>query len=108
MNLRQMAPEGGGTAPLQERERQELMELSAQLKAEAAAAPTYERKEFYGSELERYEHLFQLSVVDGVALIAEDAAFMRAFEQGPAYPKVARRYDEMRTFFAGQHKRSAG
>ena len=83
----------------------ELEAVAATIKAEAANAPAYEKPAYFSSELERYEFLFDVSIVEHKPLTNEDAAFMNAFEQSPAYAAAARRFDELREFFKAPQPR---
>ena len=80
--------------------------MAARLKIDQANAPAYEKPAFFASERERYEYLFDVSVVERLTLTDDDAAFMRAFEQSPAYASSARRFEELRAMLARQHANS--
>lgn len=93
---------------LSEAEAAELHALSERLQAERVAAPAYEKPAYFASERERYEFLFDLAVVGKTPLAHEDTAFMAAFERSPAYAASARRYSELREFFAQQPQEAIG
>lgn len=84
---------------LTEAEAAELAAVAASIKEELSNSPAYEKPDFFASELERYEFLFDLSVVKKTQLTSEDAAFMNYFEQSPSYAAAARRFEDLRAFF---------
>ncbi len=86
---------------------QKLKELSERLEAEKAIVQTYEKPAYFTSERERYEFLFDLSVVEKVKLIQEDTEFMQGYEQTQSYLSSAKRYEEMRAFFYQQQEQNA-
>lgn len=77
------------------------LEAVRQRSLEAAKArPAYAHRERFGSPLERYGHLFEIEVVQGIALTGEDAAWARKYEQGEEYREVAAlRYDKLRRLY---------
>ena len=84
---------------LTEAEAAELAALAERLKAEKAAAPAYELPQYFSSQAEKYECLFELSVCKGVVLTEGDAAFMEAYEQTDTYYASARRYEQLRSVY---------
>ena len=73
----------------------EFESLTARLEAEQAAAPPYELP-FFGSEADKYEHLFQLCHFDRVDLLPAHRAFMEDFEGRPEFASRRRRYEQLR------------
>jgi putative transposase len=62
--------------------------------------PAYEYRERFGSPLERYAYLFDVEVVQNIALTEEDAAWARKYEQGEEYREVAAlRYEKLRRLY---------
>ena len=92
---------------LTEAEFRELEAMAASLKAAQKNAPSYDRPTYFSSELERYEYLFDLAIVERITLTSEDATFMAAFEESPAYKPAARRFDDLRAFFAQKQPQEA-
>ncbi len=79
-------------------EERAALESARVMSLEAAKSrPAYERRERFGSPLERYAYLFEVEVVQGIALTEEDAAWARKYEQGEEYREVAsKRYEPLR------------
>lgn len=77
------------------------LEAARQRSLEAAKnRPAYEPRERFGSPLERYAYLFDVEVVQGIALTEEDAAWARKYEQGEEYREVAAlRYEKLRRMY---------
>ncbi len=98
VSLPEIAPpaEPAASEPPQisEAERRQIAEAQAQWAARRNAQPPYERPRF-DKPLERYSHLFELKVFQGVELLPEDAQFMAAYEDSDEYPVVHRRFDQL-------------
>jgi putative transposase len=68
--------------------------ITAELDAEQ---PGYDRPAFFMTELERYEHLFKVSEMEGIDLIEEDRAWKAYYETSREYAEVAApRYNQLR------------
>ena len=75
-------------------ERLEIEEAQRSWAARKKDQPPYERPQF-NKPLERYGHLFELKVFQGVDLLPEDLQFMTAYENSDEYPAVSRRFDQL-------------
>ena len=91
---------------LTEEDAAELAATSRRIQAEKAAEPTYTVPPFFASQRERYECLFELSVMEGVTLTREDAAFMAQYEQSPAYAASRGRYADLRAMIARRNNQA--
>lgn len=90
-------PESCPAPVITDEERHAHAAMLAEHKAAMAARPAYDAPTFFGSALERYEYLFQISEVQGLPLTPADAAFKRDYEQTPEYLEVALpRYEQQR------------
>ena len=96
-----------GEPELTAAELEELRELEAQIRAQADLEPAYQVPDFFASERDKYEFFFDLEVIQGTGLTAEHAAFMREYEQSPAYASSAKRYEDMRELFGTPKSKAA-
>lgn len=87
-----------GTDVGEEEISEELVAAQAAIAAELdAEQPGYDRPAFFMTELERYEHLFKVSEVEGIELIEEDQAWKAYYEKSREYAEVAApRYNQLR------------
>lgn len=83
-------------------ERRAIKQVQIDYEARQAAAPPYERPDFF-KPLERYSHLFNLRTFEGIDLLPEDAAFMAEYEAGDEYQKSTHgRFDQLLELRAAQ------
>ena len=69
--------------------------IQREWEARQAAAPPYERPDFY-KPLDRYGYLFDLKIFQGIILLPEDAAFMAEYEAGREYREAThRRFEQL-------------
>lgn len=85
---------------LSEAEARQLTALVENRKAQEATKPAYTVPAFFSSELERYDFLFNICIVQGLELTPDDAAFMARYEASEEYQTTTgRRYEQLRRLY---------
>jgi putative transposase len=96
LETKEPAPQDPEPVELTEGERREIEQALRDYEARKAAAPPYERPDFY-KPLDRYSHLFDLKIFQGVTLLPEDEAFMAEYEASEEYREITyRRFEQLR------------
>ncbi len=92
---RKALPETAAEPVLTAEEAADLTAAQAETQAAMAARPAYEAP-FFRTPFERYDFLFDLSVLQGVSLTEDDAEFMASYEASEDFGPVALRFEQLR------------